>query len=148
MTTQEYQEYQYLSIIKNGSKRIKEIRKKFKEEIRVYNELLKENKNLILRPTYVDRGKKVYYYWYRYSWDPVRKRTVQKYVGKCKLNEDEDLPEPPKNPLEGLNFEILDNNQDIVILRDDYYRYKDLFEGLEVSFNVRELIKPDQLPLL
>ncbi|MHA1314441.1 MAG: hypothetical protein ACTSRB_11085 [Candidatus Helarchaeota archaeon] len=142
------EDYKYLAIVKKGMKRIKEVKKKYVEELRTYNELLKENKNLFLRPTYVNRGKKVYYYWYRYIWDPIKKKTIQVYVGKRKLNEDEDLPDPPQYPLKDLEFETLDNKEDIVISREDYYKFKELFEGLEVSFNVKELIKSDRIPLI
>ncbi|MHC1591338.1 MAG: hypothetical protein ACXQS8_04585 [Candidatus Helarchaeales archaeon] len=141
-------DYMYLTIIKNGMKRIREIRKEHEAKLKEYNELIRENTNLFLRATYVNRGKKVYYYWYRYRWDPVKKRTVHEYVGRRKLNEDEDLPEPPKYPLENLKYDVLDNNRDIVMSRDDYYEYKKFFNGLEVKFNVKELIKSERLPLI
>ncbi len=122
-------------IIKNGKKVIDENNRKFKNEMKIHNETLKENQNLFLRDTYVKRGKKIYKYWYRYEWDPIKKRTVHKYIGKAKPNEE--VPDPPINPLYDLNFKEIKGTNDIILLLKDYEQYKEYFKECKIQYIIK-----------
>lgn len=123
-------------IIINGKKLINEIKKQYKIDKKVYNELLKENQNLFFRATHVKRGKKIYYYWYKYEWDPVKKRTVHKYIGKNKPNEE--IPNPPINPFTNLHFKEITGTQNIILSIDEYEEFKHYFKNFKIQYIVNE----------
>ena len=122
-------------VIKKGKEIIEEFKRNYKNEQKNYNLLLKENQNLFYRPTYVKRGKKIYYYWYRYEWDPVKKRTIHKYIGKIKPNEEN--PDLPINPLEKLKFNEITGTKDIILPIEEYEKFKRYFKNKEIYYLVK-----------
>ncbi|NVM04214.1 MAG: hypothetical protein HWN67_17920 [Candidatus Helarchaeota archaeon] len=123
-------------IIKNGRKIIEDINRQFKYEMKIYNEILRENQNLFLRDTHVKRGKKIYKYWYRYEWDPIKKRTVHKYVGNIKPNEE--VSDPPVNLIETLNFKEIKGTNDIILSLKDYEQNRPLFHKCKIQYIIKE----------
>ncbi|MHA1378462.1 MAG: hypothetical protein ACTSRG_08780 [Candidatus Helarchaeota archaeon] len=126
-------------IIKKGKEIINEIKKQYKYEQKMYNELLKGNQNLIYRATHVSRGKKIYHYWYRYEWDPVKKRTIHKYIGRTKPNEE--IPDPPLYPLKDLSYKEIAKTQDIILSLNDYEKFKNYFKECEKQYIVKKVEK-------
>lgn len=125
-------------LLVDGKDRIDEIRKRHKKTVA---EFQKEVNDITRGYVYAPRtwktqeGLKTGYYWYRYVYkareDGSRYRT-QKYIGKEKP--DFNLPDPPKNPLDGTPHEVVGNN----ILMDSkrYHNNKRLFKGLK-AFKVK-----------
>lgn len=123
-------------IIKKGLKKINEIKNVFKNETKLYNQIIKENQNLFWRSTYVKRGRKIYHYWYMYEWDPVKKRTVHKYIGKIKPNEE--IPDPPENSLADLKYNEIKGTEDIILSIRDYKKYKEFFKNYEIQYIIKK----------
>lgn len=114
-------------LIKNGKKMIENTLNEFRQEQKSYRESIKFlGKGLMYRATHVERGKRVYHYWYKYEWDPVKKRTVHKYIGKQKPQYN--IPNPPENPLATLNNkEIIEIGNDLVISEGEFKKNSKLF---------------------
>lgn len=75
-----------------------------------------------LRPTYTKRGKKKYYYWYRYRWDPGRRNNVAEYVGKTPPP----TAQPKPSPLEGIHYQTV--GPDLLLPVGVYDKVRHLFK--------------------
>lgn len=120
------------SCIKSVLKKINILLSNYLIDIYRYNNLIK-NRNYYLKPLHIvikrktngSSAKYIYYgrYWYRLLKKPGGIRWI--YVGREKP--DNELPDPPRNPLEGLVVKITEN--EVVILSSSRELY-DLINGV------------------
>lgn len=134
--------------IVGGVRRVKEIYDEYVRKLNEYNDQIKHT-GFYLKPVMKivrrDRNdpSKVarYDYYYGKFWYiqiSTRQRKAYIYVGKEKPLES--LPDPPRDPLEGI--EMIQEGDDILIPKDQFERVKDLFAGytkiLEGGWEVSE----------
>lgn len=117
-----------------GTARAKKILEEYIRMVKEYNKQIRET-GFYLAPVEIiprrdprnpHKVKYDYYYgryWYLYI--GVKERGKYLYVGRKKPLET--LPDPPKNPLEGVK--IWFDGEDILIPEDQFDRVKDLFKG-------------------
>ncbi len=103
-------------------------------EIYRYNSLIKDKK-YYLKPVHIvikrkSNGNKIRYYYYGRYWYRIERNSSGKikwvYLGREKP--DRGLPDPPKNPLEGLVVKI--SNGEVVILAAKRETYQLIYEAL------------------
>ncbi|MEM2203013.1 MAG: hypothetical protein QXI22_01490 [Sulfolobales archaeon] len=120
--------------IVGGAHRIKEIYDNYVREIKEYNNQIKHTGFYLMpvrktvKKSRKDPSKVKYNYYYGRYWYfyiSTKERGIYIYVGKEKPLES--LPDPPKNPLEGV--EIIYDGDDILIPEDQFEKVKDLFKG-------------------
>lgn len=102
----------------------------FLPEIYRYNNLVR-NKNYYLKPVHIVIKKKSngsivkyqYYgrYWYRLERKPGRPSRI-KWVYMGKEKPEKELPDPPRNPLDGLVIKISDNEVEIIASKKKTYQ--------------------------
>lgn len=116
-----------------GVDRIHEIRGWFQKSLEEYQKEVKEiKKGFVYAPRSwkTKEGVKTRYYWYKYVYKRrgggTRYRTM-KYVGPEKPGFN--LPDPPENPLGGLEYKVTGNN--ILLDPKDYRKHRKLFKGLK-----------------
>ncbi len=121
--------------IVGGARRVKEIYDEYVKQLNEYNERIRHT-GFYLKPVikvarrdHKDPSKIIkhdYYYGkYWYIAISTKKRKAYLYVGKEKPLES--LPDPPKDPLEGV--EIIYDGEDILIPKEQFEGIKDLFSG-------------------
>lgn len=139
-------------IVKNSVeffKHINLILSKYTEQIYSYNNIARE-KGLYLKPVHVvvkkqRDGRKVKYYYYGRYWYKIeiRKGRPSKikwiYLGKEKP--DPELPDPPRNPLEGLVVRV---TEDQVVVSTPSKELYDLIGGDQFFSSVKERLPGDK----
>ncbi len=113
-----------------------------------YNSLISRY-GFYLKPVHIvvrntSDGKRRYYYYGRYWWKieyvGKKKKTSKirwRYVGREKPRELSGIPDPPRNPFEGLVYQV--RGEDIIISKRVFERFKWLFRD-----NVIEECRPQQ----
>lgn len=125
-------------VVKNGLKRVKKVLENYLLKLYEYNSKIKHT-GYYLKPVHIvtrwrEGIKRTYYYYGRYWWRLEYRGKRGKtslirwvYVGREKPK---DLPEPPRNPLEGLRFYVV--GDDVYMPCSMFRKFKWVFEGLEV----------------
>ncbi len=128
-----------------GRKVLKKIMEDFLHELYRYNSIVKRY-GYYLKPyhmvTYRSSSNVKRYYYYGRYWYKVRytgkkgKTSLVKweYVGRTKPLQQ--LPDPPKHPLENTVFLV--EGDDVLLRDEDYLRLKEYFRGLRV------IVEPDK----
>lgn len=113
--------------MKDGNTTIESMKDMYNQDVKSYNESKTlAGKGLIFRATDTKRGKKKYFYWYRAIWDPVKKKTVHKYIGKYKP--EANIPNPPEDPLKHLKKkDLITIGNDLIILEAQFEKHRKLF---------------------
>lgn len=121
--------------IVEGARRVKEIYDEYVKRLNEYNEQIKHTGFYLKPVTKVarrdrrDPSKIIRYdYYYGKYWFfsiSTKERKAYIYLGREKPLES--LPDPPKDPLEGV--EIVYDGEDILIPKEQFERIKDLFSG-------------------
>jgi hypothetical protein len=124
-------------------RRINLILSDFLPEIYRYNDMIKD-KRYYLKPVHIvikkrGNGHKIKYYYYGRYWYKIEKNKGRKgikwvYIGREKP--EPSLPDPPRNPLEGLAIKI--NGNEIAILSGNKYIYKIINDVLSSSRTIAE----------
>ncbi len=132
-------------IVKNSVdffKHINLILSKYTEQIYSYNNIARE-KGLYLKPVHVvvkkqRDGRKVKYYYYGRYWYKIEIRKGRpsriKWIYLGKEKPDPELPDPPRNPLEGLVVRV---TEDQVVVSTPSKELYDLIGGDQFFTNVK-----------
>ena len=129
---------QCIVVVRDGLRRVKEVLENYLSELYEYNSRIRGT-GYYLKPVHMvtkwrGNSKRTYYYYGRYWWRLEYRGRRGKtslvrwvYVGREKP---EGLPEPPRNPLEGLKFYVIDG--DVYMSCNMFRKFKWIFEGLKV----------------
>ncbi|OYT61046.1 MAG: hypothetical protein B6U75_00135 [Desulfurococcales archaeon ex4484_217_1] len=117
----------------DGYRRILAVQREYVEELKEYNNLVKKF-GFYLKPTHVVsvKGKKYIYhgrYWWKITYvrEHGKTKVKWKYVGK---DVPRGLPQPPRNPLKGLNY--MREGNDVILNLDSFSKFKHIFYGLKL----------------
>ena len=128
-------------IVVDGINILQRLLDSYRKKLYEYNTLL-SGTGFYLKPVHIvtrnTRGeKKLYYYYGRYWWKIKYKgknnktsKIAWEYIGRQKPKELAHLPDPPKNPFEGIKIVVVKNN--IIIERKVYEKFPHLFKGFKI----------------